>query len=60
MEAESLTPAMAMEAVRKMLTAIEHDAPIYQEDLLDFYAAVMYVDLCLGERAPTPPGPNEI
>lgn len=60
MAAESLTPLMALEAVRKLLMALEHDQPIYQEDLMDFYAALVYVDIQLSKRMPEPPGIEDI
>lgn len=47
MAAESLTPMLALEAVRNLLMALENKQPIYQEDLLDFYAALVFVDMQL-------------
>lgn len=60
MQAESLTPMMALEAVRKLLMALEHQDVIYQEDLLDFYAALVYVDIQLSKLEPEPPGFEDV
>lgn len=60
MAAESLTPMLALEAVRNLLMALENKQPIYQEDLLDFYAALVFVDMQLSELAPEPPGIEDI
>ncbi len=60
MAAESLTPMLALEAVRNLLMALENKQPIYQEDLLDFYAALVFVDMKLSELSPEPPGIEDI
>jgi hypothetical protein len=60
MAAESLTPMLALEAVRNLLMALENKQPIYQEDLLDFYAALVFVDMQLSELSPEPPGIEDI
>ena len=60
MAAESLTPMLALEAVRKLLMALENKQPIYQEDLMDFYAALVYVDMQLSELVPEPPGIEDL
>ncbi len=60
MAAESLTPMLALEAVRNLLMALENKQPIYPEDLLDFYAALVFVDMQLSELSPEPPGIEDI
>tara|TARA_Y100000114_G_C11761774_1_gene330191 strand:+ start:1509 stop:1706 length:198 start_codon:yes stop_codon:yes gene_type:complete len=60
MQAEALTPLKALEAVTKLVTLLEEQASIHQTDLMDFYAALVYIDMCLSEMTPEPPGLEDL